>query len=109
MVGMAGMPMTQNSIRAQIASAVRLVLQLQRLRDGTRRVTSISEITGIEGDVIQLQEIMRFKRTGVEEDGRIRGEFRATGVRPTYMEDMETMGIRLDRSIFDPSRVLASC
>ncbi len=106
MVGMAGMPMSQTAIRSQISSAVQMFVQLSRLRDGTRRVTSISEITGMEGDVIQLQEIMTYRRTGVGEDGKILGEFRATGLRPTFMDDLETMGLSLDRSIFDPSRVL---
>ncbi|MDU8913278.1 CpaF family protein [Aestuariicoccus sp. MJ-SS9] len=106
MVGMAGMPMSQSAIRSQISSAVQLIIQLQRMRDGTRRVTSISEITGMEGDVIQLQEIMKFKRLGVDDHGNILGEFRATGIRPTFLDDMETMGLHLDRSIFDPSKVL---
>ena len=106
MVGMAGMPMTQMAIRSQIASAVHMIVQLSRLRDGSRRVTSISEITGMEGDVIQLQEIMAYKRLGVEEDGTIRGEFRATGVRPSFMDDLETMDIRLNPEIFSPSKAL---
>ncbi|SHG95322.1 CpaF family protein [Cognatishimia maritima] len=105
MVGMAGMPMSQNAIRGQISSAVRLLIQLVRLRDGSRKVVSISEITGMEGDIIQLQEIAKFKRLGVEDDGRIVGEFRATGIRPTYLDDLETMGIFLPSEIFDPSRV----
>jgi pilus assembly protein CpaF len=106
MVGMAGMPMSQMAIRSQISSAVHMIVQLSRLRDGSRRVTSISEITGMEGDVIQLQEIMAYKRLGVEEDGAIRGEFRATGVRPSFMDDLETMDIRLNPEIFNPSKAL---
>ncbi|MBT8459208.1 MAG: CpaF family protein, partial [Boseongicola sp.] len=106
MVGMAGMPMTQNAIRAQMSSAVHMFLQLTRLRDGTRRVTSISEVTGMEGDVIQLQEIMKFNRLGVDEDGKIIGEFRATGIRPKFLEEIETMGLKVDKASFDPSKVL---
>ncbi|OSQ44325.1 CpaF family protein [Marivita geojedonensis] len=106
MVGMAGMPMTQTAIRSQISSAVHLIVQLARLRDGSRRVTSISEITGMEGDVIQLQEIMRFKKIGIDEDGTIRGEFRATGLRPSFMEDLETLGLHLDSKNFNPSTPL---
>ncbi|QGY00209.1 CpaF family protein [Roseovarius faecimaris] len=106
MVGMAGMPMSQSSIRAQISSAVQLFLQLTRLRDGTRRLVSISEVTGMEGDIIQLQEIMRFQRLGVDDSGKIHGEFRASGIRPKFLEDLETMGLRLNSEFFDPSKVL---
>ncbi|MDU8928271.1 CpaF family protein [Alisedimentitalea sp. MJ-SS2] len=106
MVGMAGMPMTQTAIRSQITSAIDVIVQLERLRDGARRVTSISEITGMEGDVVQLQELMYYKRLGVDENGKIQGEFRATGMRPTFLEDLKTMGLNLDQSTFDPSRAL---
>ena len=108
MVGMAGMPMSQSSIRAQIASAVHLFVQLQRLRDGTRRVVSIAEITGMEGDVVQIQEIMVFKQIGVDADGMVLGEFRATGIRPRFLEDLRAMGIALGNEIFDPSKLLQS-
>ncbi|MCA0043925.1 CpaF family protein [Celeribacter litoreus] len=108
MVGMAGMPMSQTAIRSQISSAVQLIVQLSRLRDGTRRVTSISEITGMEGDIIQLQEIAKFKRLGVSEDGTIQGEFRPTGIRPTFYEELETMGLSLSQDIFDPSKATPS-
>lgn len=106
MIGMAGMPMSQISIRSQITSAVQLVLQLSRLKDGTRRLISISEITGMEGDIIQTQELMHFKRTGVSDDGIIQGEFRATGIRPTFMEDLQTMGLDIKPEYFDPSKAL---
>ena len=82
MVGMAGMPMSQESVRAQIASAITLFVQVQRMHDGTRRVVSISEVTGMESDVVQLQEIMRYKRMGVDKDNKIVGEFQATGFLP---------------------------
>ena len=106
MVGMAGMPMTQSAIRAQISSAVHGFLQVSRLRDGSRRLMSISELTGMEGDTIQLQEIMKFDRRGVAEDGTILGDFRATGIRPNFLEDLEAMGLRLNPEYFDPSKVL---
>ena len=106
MVGMAGMPMTQSAIRAQISSAVHVFLQVSRLRDGSRRLMSISELTGMEGDTIQLQEIMKFDRRGVAEDGTILGDFRATGIRPNFLEDLEAMGLRLNPEYFDPSKVL---
>jgi pilus assembly protein CpaF len=103
MVGMAGMPMTQTSIRAQIASAIQLIIQLSRMRDGSRRVTAISELTGMEGDVVQLQDIMKYHRTGVDEDGRVQGEFRSTGLRPRFLSDISTIGLKVDMSIFDPT------
>ncbi|MFD1341172.1 CpaF family protein [Litorisediminicola beolgyonensis] len=106
MVGMAGLPMNQMSIRSQITSAVHLILQLQRLRDGTRRVTSIAEITGMEGEVVQLQELMQFRRLRTEDDGTIVGEFRATGIRPRFLDDLKSMGLRVSDSYFDPSSPL---
>lgn len=106
MVGMAGMPMSQLSIRSQISSAIRVIVQVQRLSDGSRKVVSISEITGMEGEVVQMQEIMRFKRTGTEDDGRIRGEFRATGLRPRFIEEFADLGIAVSPQIFDPGKPL---
>jgi pilus assembly protein CpaF len=103
MVGMAGMPMSQLSIRAQIASAIQLVIQLTRMRDGTRRVTAISEITGMEGDVLQLQDIVKYHRLGVAENGRVLGEFRSTGIRPRFLSDISTIGLQVDLRIFDPA------
>ena len=106
MVGMAGMPMSQMSIRSQIASAIHMIVQLSRLRDGTRRVTAISELTGLEGDVVQLQDIMKFHRTGVKDDGTIIGEFRATGIRPRFLADLASMGLVIDSKVFDPTQRL---
>ena len=104
MVGMADLPMSQSAIRNQIASAVHVIVQLSRLRDGTRRVMAISEITGLEGEVIQLQDIMVFKRSGVREDGTIIGEFRATGIRPQFLQELESMGLKMKSEYFDPSK-----
>ena len=106
MVGMAGMPMSQLSIRSQISSAIHFIIQLNRLRDGTRRVMSIGELTGMEGEVIQLQEIMKFVRTGTDEDGRILGEYRATGIRPRFMTEIAGIASRIPKETFDPSRKL---
>ncbi|MDA7427611.1 CpaF family protein [Primorskyibacter aestuariivivens] len=106
MVGMAGMPMSQLSIRHQITSAVHMIIQLARLRDGKRCVTSIAEITGMEGEVVQIQELMTFRRTGIDDDGKIKGEFRATGIRPTFIDDLASLGLHLDNNHFDPSKVL---
>ena len=106
MLGMTGMPMTVASIRSQIASAVRLILQLTRLSDGKRRVTSISEITGMEGDIIQMQEIFRYNRLRTEADGTVVGEFRATGIRPRFLDDLVAKGISVPSAYFDPTKPL---
>jgi pilus assembly protein CpaF len=106
MVGMAGLPMTIASVRGQIASAIRVIVQLQRLSDGKRRVTSIAEITGMEGEVLQMQEIYKFVRTGTAEDGTVQGHFQATGVRPRFLNDLLAKGIKIPGSYFDPSQPL---
>ena len=104
MLGMTGMPMTVASIRSQISSAIDVIVQLTRLSDGKRKVTSVAEVTGMEGDVIQMQEIFRFVRTGMEADGKILGHFEATGLRPRFLEDMKAMGIEFPGKYFEPGR-----
>jgi pilus assembly protein CpaF len=106
MVGMADVPMNIASIRAQIASAIKLVIQLQRLPDGKRRMVSVSEITGMEGDVIQMHEIYRFVKESMDEEGGIRGNFRATGIRPHFLAELKAYGIDMPDSYFDPTRPL---
>ncbi|KLK92630.1 type II secretion system protein E [Microvirga vignae] len=106
MVGMAGMPMSPSAVRGQIASAIQLIVQLQRLSDGKRRLMSVTEITGMEGDVIQMQEIFRFVREGVDEQGNINGSFRASGVRPKFLHELRSHGIELPGNYFDPSVAL---
>ncbi len=106
MVGMAGFPMTILSVRSQISSAIRLVLQLSRLSDGKRRVVSISEISGIEGDIVQMQEIFKFTRISTSEDGKIHGHYQATGVRPKFLGELASRGIHVPASHFDPSKQL---
>jgi pilus assembly protein CpaF len=106
MIGMAGMPMSQSSVRAQIASAIRLIVQVQRMHDGTRRVVSITEITGMEGDVVQMQEIMRFSKKGVDANNRIIGEFKATGIRPRFLEEIAEVGLSIDNRYFQPTNQL---
>jgi pilus assembly protein CpaF len=106
MIGMAGLPMTIASTRGQIASAIRVIVQLQRLSDGKRRVTSIAEITGMEGDILQMQEIYKFVRTGTADDGSVQGHFQATGVRPRFLNDLLAKGIKIPGSYFDPSQPL---
>ncbi|KQZ78182.1 type II secretion system protein E [Mesorhizobium sp. Root157] len=104
MLGMTGMPMTVQSIRSQISSAIEIIVQLTRLSDGKRKVTSVAEVTGMEGDVIQMQEIFRFVRTGIEPDGKILGHFEATGLRPRFLEDLRAMGIEFPGKYFEPGR-----
>ncbi|AZO49030.1 MAG: CpaF family protein [Mesorhizobium sp.] len=102
MVGMAGMPMTHESIRAQIASAIDIIVQTQRLSDGGRRVISISELTGMEGNVVQLQELYHFVRREVTAEGKIIGDFRATGVRPRFAQEAATLGFHFEKDAFNP-------
>ncbi len=106
MIGMAGLPMTVASIRGQIAAAIRVIVQLSRLSDGKRRVMSIAEITGLEGDIIQMQEIYKFVRTGTAADGAVQGHFQATGVRPRFLADLIAMGVKVPGSYFDPAQPL---
>jgi pilus assembly protein CpaF len=106
MIGMAGLPMTIASVRGQIAAAIRMIVQLQRLSDGKRRVTSIAEITGLEGDIVQMQEIFKFVRTSTAEDGSIEGHFQATGVRPRFLAELSARGIKVPSTYFDPSKPL---
>src|SRR5437763_12776739 len=98
--------MTISSCRCLIAAAIRVIVQLQRLSDGKRRVTSIAEITGLEGDIIQMQEIFKFVRTGTAPDNSVIGHFQATGVRPRFLGDLASMGIKIPGSYFDPSQPL---
>jgi pilus assembly protein CpaF len=106
MVGMAGMPMTLGSIRSQIASAITLVLQVQRLPDGKRRLISVSEITGMESEVVQMHEIFRFVRESIDDAGNVHGSFRATGIRPNFLAELKAYGVELPGNFFDPSRPL---
>lgn len=103
MVLMAGMELPVRAIRDQISSAIDLIVQQQRLRDGSRRVTHITEVQGMEGDVITLQDIFVFRQTGVDENGKITGTFVATGIRPNFYTRLEESGINLDPGLFSPS------
>ncbi len=104
MIGMSGIDISPKSARAQIASAIHVVLQLERLSDGRRRLTSVAEVTGMEGEVVLMQEIFKFTREGVDENGKVLGEMRPTGVRPKFMELLTARGINLPASLFDPYR-----
>lgn len=101
MIQMTGMRLSERAMRQQIASAINMVVQVARLVDGTRRITSISEITGMEGETITMQEIFQFERTGVDRDGLVIGRFRPTGIRPRFAERLKTCGMQLPRIFFE--------
>jgi len=104
MINMAGMSLPPKTMRQQIASAIHVVVQATRLNDGRRKIVSIQELTGMEGEVINMQEIFAFKRTGVDPNGNVRGHFCATGVRPKFVERLQAFGINLPDQLYDPAR-----
>ena len=106
MVAMGGLRISQEAVRAQIAAAIGLIVQTQRLSDGSRRITHVTEVTGMEGDVIQMQDIFTFNRLSTAEDGTVIGEFRASGLRPKCLEELTRRGIHVPNSSFDPSKPL---
>jgi pilus assembly protein CpaF len=103
MLGMTGLKAESRALRQQIASALSVVIQISRLSDGQRKITSLQEITGIEGDVICMQEIFRFEQIGVNPDGRVQGQFVATGIRPKFVQRLITRGISLSDDLFEPT------
>ena len=102
MIGMSGIDIPAKSSRAQIASALDVVVQVARLADGRRKLVSISEITGMEGDVVTMQEIFRFRQSGVGSDGIVQGRFEATGIRPRFLEQVIAHGLSLSTDLFRP-------
>ncbi|WP_242122809.1 CpaF family protein [Sphingobium sp. Sx8-8] len=106
MIGMSGIDISPRSARAQIASALNVIVQVGRLADGRRRLLSLSEITGMEGEVITMQEIFRFKMTGRDENNMVRGHFEATGIRPKFMSELADRGITLPAELFRPDAVI---
>jgi pilus assembly protein CpaF len=106
MIGMANLNLPHRAARQQIASAITVVIQVLRMIDGKRKVTSIQEITGMEGDVITMQEIFSFRQTGLGTDGSVQGHFQASGVRPKFSDRLRAFGIALPDSMFDPTRQL---
>ncbi|MCM3417811.1 CpaF family protein [Sphingopyxis alaskensis] len=104
MIGMSGIDMPPRAARGQIASAINIVIQIGRLSDGRRRLLSLSEITGMEGDVITMQEIFRFRMAGRDADNRVVGHFEATGIRPKFLETLSAHGVELSPDLFRPDR-----
>jgi pilus assembly protein CpaF len=101
MVSMANLNIPDRAVRQQIASAIHAIVQVARLSDGTRKVVSIAEITGMEGEIVSMQEIFVFERQGIAEDGSVKGQFRATGIRPKFSEKLAAAGYRLSATLFD--------
>lgn len=97
---MSGLEMPLSAIRKQIASALNLIVQLSRFPDGSRRITNISEVVGMEGEIVTMTDIFKFQPTGVDQNRRIVGEFRATGLRPTFSQALEISGLRMDHKLF---------
>jgi pilus assembly protein CpaF len=101
MVAMANLNIPEKAVRQQVASAVNLIIQVTRLADGTRRVSSITEITGMEQDVITMHDLFVFERTGIGENGKICGRFRSTGIRPRCSQHLMSSGIHLPPEMFE--------
>jgi pilus assembly protein CpaF len=101
MILMAGTNLPNRAMREQISSALDLIIQASRLSDGTRRVVSVTEVTGMEGDIVTTQEIYRFRRRGISPEGKIVGQFEATGVRPQFTERLRVAGVELPSRMFD--------
>jgi pilus assembly protein CpaF len=101
MVSMANSNMQVNSIRQQIASAVQLLIQVSRMTDGSRRVIAITEVTGMEGEIVTLQDLYVFEKRGLNPDGKVVGRFAATGIRPKFYEKLLSAGIRLRTDLFE--------
>jgi pilus assembly protein CpaF len=108
MIGMSGIDIAPRAARAQIASAINIIVQVGRLSDGRRKLISLSEITGMEGEVITMQEIFRFRQSGRSAEGAVLGQFEATGIRPKFCEDLEAHGITLNSELFRPDRKLGT-
>ena len=108
MIGMSGIEVSASSARAQIASAVNIVIQVGRQADGRRRVLSLAEVTGMEGPTISMQEIFRFKLTGRSDSGDVLGHFEATGIRPKFLQHASEHGIELPAELFRPDQRLGA-
>jgi len=106
MILMAGTNLTDRAMREQIGAAIDVIIQTSRLSDGTRKIVYVTEITGMEGDTVTLQDIFVYKKLGIADDGSVLGAFEATGNRPKFMDQLETTGIKIPADIFEPGYVL---
>ena len=102
MIGMSGIDIPARYARSQISSAIQIVIQLSRMNDGRRKVVSISELTGMEGEIITMQEIYHFRHTGMGTDGQVQGRFEATGIRPRFLDQVAAHGLKLPADLFRP-------
>ncbi len=105
MIGMAGFNLPPKAMREQISSALTAIIHVSRLSDGQRKITSIQEITGMEGDIITMQDIFTYEQTGIAPDGTVLGHFRATGIRPRFIDRLRVHGITVSDDLFDPTRI----
>jgi pilus assembly protein CpaF len=101
MVAMSGLNLTERTVRQQIASALNIVVQISRLSDGTRKVMSISEVTGMEENIISMQDIFLFQKKGIGPTGRVVGAFRPTRIRPRFLDRLQIAGITLPQTVFE--------
>jgi pilus assembly protein CpaF len=102
LVAMSGISIPHEAIRRQISSSINVIIQLTRLGDGTRKIVSIQEITGMEGNIITMQELFCFNQTGVTDEGAVKGHFKPTGIRPRFGDRLKSLGIEFPRTAFDP-------
>jgi pilus assembly protein CpaF len=107
MVAMANLNIPERAVRQQISSAVNLIVQVSRMADGTRKVVAVTELTGMEGEVITMQDLFLFERTGLGPDGRVRGRFRATGIRPKCSDRLASSGVHLPMEMFEHVKMIA--
>ena len=107
MVAMANLNIPDRAIRQQVASAIEVIVQIARLSDGTRKVTAVSEVTGMERDMITMQDLFVFEKTGLDDEGRVRGRFRATGIRPKCSDRIAACGIQLPPQMFEHTKLVA--
>ena len=105
MVAMANLEIPSQFLRRYIASAINVIIHQARLADGRRKLISVQEITGMEGDIITLQEIFSFQQKGLDENGKVKGVFRFHGIRPKFIDRFKAFGIDLPVDIFDPTRI----
>jgi pilus assembly protein CpaF len=106
MVAMANLDIPIDHLRRYISSALNVIIHIARLQDGTRRLLSFQEITGMEGDVITIQELYSFQRTSIDAEGKVKGKFMFHGVRPKFIEKFKAFGISLPKDMFEPTTVL---
>jgi pilus assembly protein CpaF len=105
LVALTGINIPTTFIRRYISSALNVIIHLNRMMDGSRKVVSFQEITGMEGDTITLQEIFSFEQMGIDAEGHVKGKFSAKGIRPKFVEKFKAVGISIPKDLFDPSKV----